>query len=319
MKFLSISVVLTLALVATHSSAQHCHVYEDNLVSMEDLRNVDISPNNNGAQVIFGKSRHGGKNRIELYDEPFGIKKVEYPRELKNHALVRFNVRKHHIQFPIPDQFASAAHHNPIESMLEHLDVWSRTRDSDLVLAHFTARQFELFEEAMRRKGVPEGEGDWQVVERDLQKVADEDANKIYMTSLELHLQSGSNLKGIDYDTWFKNFHKHDEIRAFFIQLAKDYPQLITFIPSIGKTIESRDIFAIRLTAKEDDGTIREKPQIWWQGLQHAREWAGGSTVQYLSHHFASNYGKNDEITAILHDTEFIIVPIMNVDGYDYS
>ncbi|KAK3816329.1 MAG: hypothetical protein J3Q66DRAFT_342235 [Benniella sp.] len=206
--------------------------------------------------------------------------------------------------------------------MLDHLDVWSRSRDSDLVLAHFTDKQFNMFEAAMRRKGIPEGEDDWQVVERDLQRVADKDAENIYMTALELHLRSKSDIKPrkrVDLDTWFKNYHKHEEIKEFYLQLTEDYPELITYIPSIGKTVEGRDIFAIRLTAKEEDGSIREKPQIWWQGLQHAREWAGGSTVQYLTHHLVSKYGNDDKITAILNETEFIIVPVMNLDGYDFT
>jgi hypothetical protein len=197
---------------------------------------------------------------------------VTYPRELENHALVRFNVRKHRIQFPVPSQFAAEAPEDPIENMLDHLDVWSRSRESDLVLAHFTDKQFNMFEAAMRRKGIPEGEDDWQVVERDMQRVADEDAENIYMTALELHLRSKSDIKPkpkkrVDLDTWFKNYHKHEEIKEFYLQLTEDYPELITYIPSIGKTVEGRDIFAIKLTAKEEDGSIREKPQIWWQGL----------------------------------------------------
>jgi len=161
--------------------------------------------------------------------------------------------------------------------MLDNLDVWSRSSD-DLVLAHFTDKQFELFEKAMLLKGVPEGENDWQVVERDLQQVADDDAEQIYMTSVNQQLLSASGSpesevfvtdkkKRVDLNTWFKNYHPHNEIKDFYLQLADDYPNLITFIPSIGKTVEERDIFAIKLTAKEEDGSIKEKPQIWWQGL----------------------------------------------------
>ncbi|KAF9175364.1 hypothetical protein BGX21_003623 [Mortierella sp. AD011] len=323
---LSISVVLSFALLASQSSAQRRHMdYNDQISVIEDV-NADIDFSNNGAQVIFGG--HRGPHRIEYYEEPFDIKKVTYPRELENHALVRFNVRKHHIEFPIPTQFASlSASQDPVEIMLENLDVWSRSRDSDFVLAHFTDLQFKLFERAMRLRGIPESEDDWKVVERDLQRVADEDAQNIYLAALDVQLANlGKKKKGgkkperrVDFDTWFNNYHTHTEIKDFYLQIADDYPELITFIPSIGKTVEGRDIFAIKLTAKGKDGSVKEKPQIWWQGLQHAREWAGGSTVQYLTHHFATNYGKNTQITSILDDTEFIIVPIMNIDGYDYT
>ncbi|KAF8977047.1 hypothetical protein BGZ46_007703 [Entomortierella lignicola] len=319
---LSISVVLTFTLLTSQSSAQLCHSNNDITPLIEDQVNVF----DNAAQVIFRGRRQGRPHRIEQYDEPFGIKKVNYPRELENHALVRFNARKHHIEFPVPAQFESlTSSQDPIDTMLEHLDVWSRSRDSDLVLAHFTDAQFRMFEQAMRIKGIPQSEDDWQVVERDLQKVADEDAEVIYMTSLDLEIRNMNKKKGkkphkrVDFDTWFNNYHTHAEIKDFFLQLSDDYPELITFIPSIGKTVEERDIFAIKLTAKEKDGSVKEKPQIWWQGLQHAREWAGGSTVQYLTHHLVTNYGRENNITDILKNTEFIIVPIMNLDGYDYT
>ncbi|KAI1320451.1 hypothetical protein EDD11_000836 [Mortierella claussenii] len=337
--FLSISVVLTFALLATQSTAQRCHLDNDLTLETTDGPRPFYDTNldwTEKTQIVFDGRRHGGPQRIQHYEEPFGIKKVNYPRELENHALVRFNARKHNVHFPIPAQFASAMTEteDPVETMLEHLDVWSRDRDSDLVLAHFTDKQFELFERTMRQRGVPEGANDWQVMDRNLQRMADQDAENIYLTSLDLHLQGNGDRgfydlnegkddkkpsKRVDFDTWFKNYHEHTEIRDFYLQLTDDYPDLITFIPSIGKTVEGRDIFAIKLTAKEKDGSVKEKPQIWWQGLQHAREWAGGSTVQFLTHHLSTNYGKDDNVTAILRDTEFIIVPIMNVDGYDYT
>ncbi|KAF9124143.1 hypothetical protein BGW39_008421 [Mortierella sp. 14UC] len=338
MKFLSITLVLSFALLATQSAVHAVSV-------TSDLSFTTDGGAAESAQVVFGGRRQGpGPQRITHYDDNdvFGIKKVNYPRELKNHALVRFNARRHHdITFPVPAGFSQEAvstlsltrqqQGNSMETMLQHLDVWSRSSSSDEVLAHFTASQFEHFERAMYLKGIPEGGDDWQVIERDLQRVADKDAEDIYMASLFVQLEQKftafenknkhhkDKKKRVDFDTWFKNYHPHDEIKDFYLQIADDYPDLVTYIPSIGQTVEGRDIFAIKLTAKEDDGNLKEKPQIWWQGLQHAREWAGGSTVQFLTHHLTSNYGKNDNVTAILRDTEFVIVPIMNVDGYDYT
>ncbi|KAF9186394.1 hypothetical protein BGZ51_002037 [Haplosporangium sp. Z 767] len=345
-QFMSVAGMLTLVLLALHLVTQiQVHFRHEPQTSVNGNLNLDtdIKVDTDQPQVVFGGRRHGGLQRTQTFGEQFGIKKalndivvtVSYPRELQNHALVRFNARKHHdVHFPIPAGFLQSslvhvgAAADPIQAMLDHLDVWSRSRDSDMVLAHFTDEQFAIFEQTMRRKGVPEGENDWQVVERDLQRVADEDAQTIYKTAVLQHVKAELNKdkndkqgkkKRVNMDTWFTNYHRHEEIKEFFLQLTDDYPDLITFIPSIGQTIEGRDIFAIKMTAKEKDGSVKEKPQIWWQGLQHAREWAGGSTVQYLTHHLASNYGKNTNITTILHDAEFIIVPIMNVDGYDYT
>jgi len=241
---------------------------------------------------------------------------VSYPPELKNHALVRFNGRKHHdVVFHHAGEWYYLDKHNlkpvedPLERMLDHLDVWSRSADSEEILAHFTAHQFEHFERMMRLKGVPEGKDDWEVVERSLQDVVDREAIQITNRNIENRLQEwaqesmeaslteiyendkevesglffdGLNQvmkkrhgkkdnrkknKRVNLDTWFTNYHPHNEIKDFFLQLADDFPELVTFIPSIGQTVEGKDIFAVKITEKEADGSVKEKSQIWWQGL----------------------------------------------------
>ncbi|KAG0050844.1 hypothetical protein BGZ83_004401 [Gryganskiella cystojenkinii] len=307
----------------------------------------------NGQQVVFGGHRPHSQDPFQVLD---GVTKVSYPPELRNHALVRFNGRKHHdVSF---HNFGLIRNEDPLEDMLDHLDVWSRSEDSEDILVHMTARQFESFERVMRYKGVPEREGDWVVVERNLQELVDREADAITTRNIENRIQELEEekrlteieseseeeeagglffdglsqmmkkkknkkekkpKKRVNLDTWFTNYHTHEEIKEFFLQLVDDYPDFVTFIPSIGQTIEGRDIFAVRITAKNTNDSAKEKPQIWWQGLQHAREWAGGSTVQFLVHHFLSNYGKNAKVTDALNKAELVIVPVMNVDGYEYT
>ncbi|KAF9018993.1 hypothetical protein BGZ52_003804, partial [Haplosporangium bisporale] len=172
---------------------------------------------------------------------------------------------------------------------------------------------------------------DWELVDADLREsVRQESAIVNAQESISLgHCLIGTRSADlinkqvkpsrVDFTTWFGNYHPHEAIKEFYMQLAEDYEDLVTFIPSIGITAEGRDIFAVKITAREEDGSIREKPQIWWQGLQHAREWASGSTVQYLTYHLLSKYGKKEKITSLLQHAEFVIVPIMNIDGYDYT
>lgn len=65
-------------------------------------------------------------------------------------------------------------------------------------------------------------------------------------------------------ESWFQQYHRFDEIREWFESLAKDYPDLVTFIPSIGKTHEGRDIFAVHITDKQVTRVPKQK--IWFQG-----------------------------------------------------
>ncbi|KAG0337537.1 hypothetical protein BG000_005284 [Podila horticola] len=118
----------------------------------------------------------------------------------------------------------------------------------------------------------------------------------------------------VNVTTWFESYHRSDDIRQYFLQLADDYRDLVTFVPHLARTHEGREVYAIKITAKGRGS--RDKSQVWIQALQHAREWA---TAQYLAHHFTSKYGKSSNVTNILHATEIIIIPNMNPDGYEFS
>src|SRR5688572_23646272 len=54
--------------------------------------------------------------------------------------------------------------------------------------------------------------------------------------------------------------------------------------------------------------------------MLHAREWASGSTLQYIF--YALLKGSQDpksEISKVLEQVDFHLVPFVNVDGYVYS
>lgn len=105
--------------------------------------------------------------------------------------------------------------------------------------------------------------------------------------------------------TWFEDYHTYEETKQWYAQLARDHPGT-TFIPSIGKSHEGRDLFAFIF------GTSG-KPALYFQSLQHAREWISGATVNYLVWHLLN------EDTSLLSEYEFVIVPVVNPDGYEHS
>ncbi|KAG0055711.1 Carboxypeptidase A4 [Linnemannia elongata] len=52
---------------------------------------------------------------------------------------------------------------------------------------------------------------------------------------------------------------------------------------------------------------------------QHAREWIGPAVVSYIAKELILGYRQNKKITRLLDQFEFIIVPILNADGYVYT
>ncbi|KAG0309255.1 Carboxypeptidase A4 [Dissophora globulifera] len=54
-------------------------------------------------------------------------------------------------------------------------------------------------------------------------------------------------------------------------------------------------------------------------GGQHAREWIGPATVSYIAKELILGYHTNNKITRVVDQFEFVIVPVLNVDGYTYT
>ncbi|KAF9087413.1 Carboxypeptidase A4 [Mortierella sp. AD031] len=52
---------------------------------------------------------------------------------------------------------------------------------------------------------------------------------------------------------------------------------------------------------------------------QHAREWIGPAVVSYIAKELILGYRQNKKITRLLDQFEFVIVPVLNADGYVYT
>eukprot|EP00158_Paraphelidium_tribonemae_P004291 Partr_v1_DN26677_c5_g1_i3_m69237 putative Carboxypeptidase len=116
---------------------------------------------------------------------------------------------------------------------------------------------------------------------------------------------------------WFEDYHRYDEIKKWYSDLATANPKLLRFVASVGQSVEGRDLFAVHLTS--DKGDVKTKKQVYFQSQIHAREWISGAAVQYITNQLILEYGKVEEVTKILDTTEFIIIPIVNPDGYEYT
>lgn len=114
-------------------------------------------------------------------------------------------------------------------------------------------------------------------------------------------------------EDWFRDYHPYTEIQAWYKALAAKHPDIVKFVPSIGKTHQGRDIFVVHINFTPAD---KDKKQIWIQGLIHAREWISGAVVQYISNQLVQG---RHSIPAPLRDVEYIIIPVVNPDGYAFT
>lgn len=149
----------------------------------------------------------------------------------------------------------------------------------------------------------------------------------------------------------FSNYLRHNEINEYLDSLSKSYPELVT-VSVCGQSYEGRTIKTIKISCHNENpdkncGSLNNrrivhpismKPQrtntlgkkrkklkskkaktkstILIDGGIHGREWMSVATAVYCIHELTENFDKNRKL---LEKLEFIIVPIINVDGYEYS
>ncbi len=120
---------------------------------------------------------------------------------------------------------------------------------------------------------------------------------------------------GVGDAGFFDDFRTYEEIQAYFQGLATTYPTLATYV-NLGNSLEGRPIFGLRISGP---GNSPSRPAYFVQGTQHAREWGNTTATCYHAEMLLTQYASNPTIQALVNNVEFIIVPIVNPDGYAYT
>lgn len=85
---------------------------------------------------------------------------------------------------------------------------------------------------------------------------------------------------------------------------------------SSSKTIRSKKRTSIKKTSLADVQLPPQKAVVLIDGGIHAREWISVATALYCIYELTERLQKNMQL---LRKLDFVIVPIVNVDGYEYT
>nr|AAT36733.1 carboxypeptidase B [Aedes aegypti] len=111
----------------------------------------------------------------------------------------------------------------------------------------------------------------------------------------------------------FEHFWRTQEIYDYMDGLAASYPNLVS-VEVIGYSRENREIKSITITSS--NGQVSgSKPVIFIDGGVHAREWAGIMSVVYLIHELVEHNSEYQDMMG----SDWVIVPVANPDGYEFS
>jgi len=108
------------------------------------------------------------------------------------------------------------------------------------------------------------------------------------------------------------NYVKSAQIYGLIEDLAKNYPDLITY-QSIGKSYEGKELLVTKYSTGEG------RPAIFVNSGMHAREWIAHASLVWIMNELAVQYGSDDDVTAFLNKFDVYLMPLVNPDGYDYS
>ncbi|XP_059061085.1 carboxypeptidase B-like [Achroia grisella] len=113
---------------------------------------------------------------------------------------------------------------------------------------------------------------------------------------------------GLSFDT----IHRYSVVDQYLVDLAEAYPDIVTVV-SGGESFEGRDIKYLKISTTNFQD--RSKPIVYIQSLLHAREWITLPATLYAIEKLVIDVVEQD----LQQDIDWIIVPIANPDGYEFS
>uniref|UniRef100_A0A1I8NAQ0 Peptidase M14 domain-containing protein n=1 Tax=Musca domestica TaxID=7370 RepID=A0A1I8NAQ0_MUSDO len=110
----------------------------------------------------------------------------------------------------------------------------------------------------------------------------------------------------------FERYYRHDEINTHLEVLAQLYPTRV-YVKTFGWSYERRPLKVITIT----NGDKRhDKKVIFVDAAMHAREWITPAMTLHIMSELLENYENNKEL---LEEYDWVILPVVNADGYEYS
>ncbi|UCF33169.1 MAG: hypothetical protein JSV78_12625 [Phycisphaerales bacterium] len=131
----------------------------------------------------------------------------------------------------------------------------------------------------------------------------------VHIPDLQVHVDR---LYAGPRDQDFFNTHRtYAEHLQFMNDLVAARPDLAEMV-NLGTSVLGRGLWAIRITGPGED-----KPGLMYHGAQHGSEPTGAMVVTYIANHLITNYDTDPDVTALVDNVVWYLLPIMNPDGHE--
>ncbi|GMF45300.1 unnamed protein product [Phytophthora fragariaefolia] len=143
-----------------------------------------------------------------------------------------------------------------------------------------------------------------------------------YLDKLKEAADDGSS-EGVVYaeSPFFECFRPSNEVFEFLDTLTEQNPQFITKYENVSVTYNGKPIPAFKIsTTLEQDAATSEKKTLYTQALIHAREWQAGAATFFTMASMLDDLRAGEEAaTSMFSKFDWYFVPIVNIDGYQYT
>ncbi|XP_026548808.1 mast cell carboxypeptidase A-like, partial [Notechis scutatus] len=95
--------------------------------------------------------------------------------------------------------------------------------------------------------------------------------------------------------------------------MAKKHAKLISRI-EIGRTYEERPMYVLKVGKQS-----YQKKAIFMDCGIHAREWISPAFCQWFVKEAVTTYGIDKDMTLLLDNINFYVLPVFNIDGYVWT
>jgi hypothetical protein len=116
----------------------------------------------------------------------------------------------------------------------------------------------------------------------------------------------------LTWDRWLD----HDEVGEQLRLMERTWPELLT-LQSVGRSYGGRDMWVMTINNPRT-GDELDKAAMYIEANVHGNEIQGAEVVLYTIWYLMENYGRIDEITRLVDERVFYLVPSVNPDGRDY-
>ncbi|NXM08301.1 CBPB2 Carboxypeptidase, partial [Tyrannus savana] len=114
--------------------------------------------------------------------------------------------------------------------------------------------------------------------------------------------------------SYYENYHSMKEIYHWMEEVVNVHSDLLQKI-YIGSSYEKRPLYVLKISKSQE----KSKSAIWIDCGIHAREWISPAFCLWFIGHAIHVRERDPTMTMLLEHFDFYVMPVMNVDGYEYT